>query len=421
MDIVIIGGGPCGMTLAWLLSKNNFNITLIDKNSSLGGCHRVSRQNKLFSEHGPRVYMNNFKNFRWILNDLGMDFNKLFVQLKCKDRISVFLKQLNISEIYSFIKVFITLNNSHKQITVKEWLDKNSFRENIVNEIDYICRTVDGAGIDRFVLYNFIQIINYGFFYKVFQPNKPNDKGFIKKWESKLKKNKVKIIKNAIITKINIVGKNIYSVFGNNIEYKADRYIMAIPPEQIAQLLNNNTFTKWSSLTNYYETLSITFHWNKKNVFIENCDYLYNNNKYGIIFIVLSDYMKFDGTVISTIISRYNKNKSIEQYKEIIYSFLKSFNNNLPIYDNAIVAPYDTSFITTKYGYIPNETIYSNLYNCGTHNGNSDYPLTTIETAITNAIFLSNKFTKKKYTIYRIFTLYQLILTCILLLIFYLK
>ena len=50
-NIIIIGGGPCGMTLAWLLAKNNINVTLIDKNSSLGGCHRVTRQNNLFSEH----------------------------------------------------------------------------------------------------------------------------------------------------------------------------------------------------------------------------------------------------------------------------------------------------------------------------------------------------------------------------------
>ena len=52
-DYIIIGGGPCGLTIAYYLSKmyttSVNNILLIDSNENLGGCHRVKRVGSLFS------------------------------------------------------------------------------------------------------------------------------------------------------------------------------------------------------------------------------------------------------------------------------------------------------------------------------------------------------------------------------------
>ena len=83
-DYIIIGGGPSGLILAYLLSKNNQkssdktskSILLIDKNTSLGGCHRVDRNDIYFTEHGPRVYSSAFVNFINILKDFNVDFIK---------------------------------------------------------------------------------------------------------------------------------------------------------------------------------------------------------------------------------------------------------------------------------------------------------------------------------------------------------
>ena len=62
-DDVIVGGGFCGLTLAWYLSHiPGRRIVVIDDNVSIGGCHRVSRSTgsdgtpDLFCEHPPRVY-----------------------------------------------------------------------------------------------------------------------------------------------------------------------------------------------------------------------------------------------------------------------------------------------------------------------------------------------------------------------------
>ena len=83
---------------------------------------------------------------------------------------------------------------------------------------------------------------------------------------------------------------------------------------------------------------------------------------------------------------------------------------DLPMPDRMIVSPQvyknentkkwvnvDTAYVLTNENtIIPNESnIFKNLYNCGAHNGNSNYYFTSIETAVSNAQFLSNKLEPK--------------------------
>lgn len=44
-DYIIVGGGPCGISLSHLLAKTNKKILLLEGENSLGGCHRVDRIN----------------------------------------------------------------------------------------------------------------------------------------------------------------------------------------------------------------------------------------------------------------------------------------------------------------------------------------------------------------------------------------
>ena len=74
-DYVIIGGGPSGLTLAWCLAFSyHKKVAVIERESSLGGCHRVIRVNGLFSEHGPRIYVDNYFMFQKILVEMGLSF-----------------------------------------------------------------------------------------------------------------------------------------------------------------------------------------------------------------------------------------------------------------------------------------------------------------------------------------------------------
>ena len=56
MDYVVVGSGPCGASLSYLLSKHNYNVTLIERDSQLGGSWNSQWiDGKYWSENAPRV------------------------------------------------------------------------------------------------------------------------------------------------------------------------------------------------------------------------------------------------------------------------------------------------------------------------------------------------------------------------------
>ena len=83
-DYAIVGGGPTGMTIAWILSNQKKKVILIEKDKILGGCHKVLRLDGYFTEHGPRVYSNSFLMFIQILSDMNIAFSDLFIPYKFK-------------------------------------------------------------------------------------------------------------------------------------------------------------------------------------------------------------------------------------------------------------------------------------------------------------------------------------------------
>ena len=79
-DYVIVGAGPTGLTLAYYLGKLNKKCLLIDKNESIGGCHRVIRVNGLMTEHSPRIYSDSYVNFIELLKKMDVNFYDLFTK-----------------------------------------------------------------------------------------------------------------------------------------------------------------------------------------------------------------------------------------------------------------------------------------------------------------------------------------------------
>ena len=79
-NYIIVGTGPTGLSLAWYLANEKKTVLLIDKETSIGGCHRVQRVNGLLTEHGPRVYSDVYLNFIALLNEMNINFNDLFTE-----------------------------------------------------------------------------------------------------------------------------------------------------------------------------------------------------------------------------------------------------------------------------------------------------------------------------------------------------
>ena len=468
-DLVIIGSGPGGLALAHCCSYLKLNILVIDKESSIGGCHRVRRvkvnDEYLMTEHGPRIYINNFLNFIMLINDMGYKFDDLFVKSKIQINNMInklLLPHLTIKEIanisYNYFK-FILNNNYGKNITMKEYMNNNNFSEKTFDILDRMCITTDGSDSSKYTLNNFFQLTNQNTLYSIYQPKKPNDIGLFKIWKDFLEKRNVKFMLNTEIININ----HNYIITNNNEKIFSNKFIFAIPPTNLNNLLNKlslpnknlfgniNELSKWSENNKYLTYISITYHWNIKLNLPKKMPIAYG--PWYVINIVLTDYMTFDEKTSQTVIScaiakndtiNPNINKTANQcskeelIKETFNILYEIYDNNLPPYTQSLISSgnfyennkwndIDNSFILND-GYNLNyqSNINNIFYNLGVHNGNNNYKLTTIESTIENSINLAHIFYPELKKIYKLKKMIELnnifiLILIILIIILYIK
>lgn len=455
-DYIIVGAGPTGLTLAYYLGKLNKKCLLIDKNESIGGCHRVIRVNGLMTEHSPRIYSDSYVNFIELLKKMDVNFYDLFTKYNFTQIQS--LSKLSSRELFlfslEFLKLFFTDNYS-KKTSVSEFMIKNNFSDNTKVYIDMLCRTTDGTSSDNYTLFELLQIFNQTILYNVYQPNKPNDKALFKIWLDAINKtNNVNILLNTDIIKINYKNNTILNLESKDNIYVASNYVLAIPPIPLYNLLNNsenlngntsilnsfknNNLKLWSEQNSYNNEIAIIFHWNTK-LNIKKIHGI-SNSPWGLIYIVLTDYMDMEEprskTVISSLLtiidvkSSYNNKTANECTKEELidetFRQLKEILGDLiqPTYSllNPLVYRKDNKWIESDTGYIltthsdtvllSDNLIFNNLHNIGTQNGNGKVYFTSIETAVTNAISFIHKMepqTKHKINIYEPYNIIDII------------
>ena len=425
-DYVIVGGGPTGLTLALYLSKYHKKVAILEKEETLGGCHSVKRINGLFTEHGPRVYLDNYLVFRDLLqNELHVFFEDLFTKYKYgkTDVFNTLFGILSLREFSLLSMAFLNLNDSYKTISFGDFLDKHQFSTKSKDILDRIGRLTDGGGIEQYTLFSFLQIMNQNILYDTYEPRKPNDVGLFKIWTDELVKRGVHIFPGAEVNHIQTTQDSVESITTKEYRFYGTHFIFAMPPFQINKIFNQNhlesgfreDFNEWSNQTNYITYIPVMFHWNKK-IHVPP-KWGYPQTSWGVGFIVMSDYMEFDDprsvTVISTVITIHNKSEYLnktpdevpdkEDLMNEVFRQLRTVLKDIPDYDHAIMSqnrhdgekwiPVHTAFMTTKYGYIDfHSNIYRNLYNCGVQNGKSSYSFTSLESSIVNAVELVHEF-----------------------------
>lgn len=428
-DLVIIGSGPSGLALAQCVSHLNKRVLIIEKEDRIGGCHAVKRVDGTFSEHGPRVYNSAFINFQQLLKEMGVSFYNIFAKYK--------FSVLDIGMIFSILtfeeQYILTINMLYlifddeygSNILLKDFLIQNKFKKESYELIDRLCKLLDGGGVDKYTLHQFMQSINQNIFYQIYQPIVPNDKGLFKIWRDYLEAHNVTFLTDTKINNISIKNGLIHSLSlssTNNI-IKSDRFVFAIPPKHLSKVIeHHNIKHSWGDLqkfaqeTAYIEYISVTFHWNK----VLNLKHVYGfpKSEWGLIFLKLSDYMQFEEqeskTVVSCAVSIRDGKSSVimktanecnkdELLKEMFRQLQEAY-GTLPEPTRTILYPEvkyelnewisaDTAFITTPHnGYLSfqNKQV-KNMYSLGTHNGRSLYKYTTIESAVSNAIVLSKE------------------------------
>lgn len=454
-DYVIIGAGPSGLTLAYLLGQYGKKCAIIDKNNSVGGCNRVTRVNGLFSEHGPRIYSSSYINTKMLLTKMNSSFKDLFTTYKFSisnigGETFLNLKSKEIrSFVYEFIKL-IFISNHGRNTSLKEFVYKKNFSQNSIEYVDRLCRLTDGAGIERYSLFQFLQLANQQAFYKLYQPNKPNDKSLLTIFLKAIQDTgNVDVILNTEITKLNYNSTTdiISSVDTGSDSISGSNFILAIPPKNMLSLLQNsgssvlNTFgdiSTWTLKNSYSNVISVVFHWDTK-LDLSNV-WGFPKSDWGIAFVVLSDYMEFENpnskTVISTGITYVNRKSStinktaneVEDKEELVqevFRQLKISFKDLPEPTQAFPSPSvyrednkwiesDTAyFMDSGSEFLPSKGNISNLFNVGTQNGNSFYSFTSFESAVSNSIKFVHELipgTKKHFPLRKPFELSKLII-----------
>lgn len=449
-DYTIIGAGPCGLTLALYLSKLNKKVLIIDKEDSIGGCHRVRRVNGLFTEHGPRIIGSSYLSLVDILTIFDKRFDEVYVQYDYNISASI-ISVLNYWEIFGIVIEFFKFildENQSRNITMQEFTKKYNFTEISANYIDNLCRLIDGGHLSNFTLYEFLQIFNQNYFYKLYQPRLPNDIGLFKYWKDTLDKsgNVTLLLNTEINSIVTIQDKIQHIVTKNNIKIESTNYIFAIPPGPMMHIIQNSTnqdmfgkfdeLIKWTDKSNYQVYLPIIFHWSSI-VPLKKIWGGVTNTDYSLVYIVMSDYMDFQDvrskTVITCTVKMLDRKSSIngktanecteEELIHEVFRQLKQVQPDLPEASYSIISPgvykkdgkwlsHDTAYFYTKAGYKSSRSLYNNLYWVGTHNGESVCSFTSMESAIENAINLLYEIepeTRNKVIIHSVITIKNVI------------
>ena len=404
---VIVGGGPCGLVCALSLSEIGKSVLLIDKNNSIGGCHRVLRvgDEEYFTEHGPRMYSSSYVNFKNVLKLLGTRFEDIYVKSHFNVQ-SKSTKNFSIKEKFilflQLVKMTFYYNKNLKYTSVKDFVKINNFSEDTRDYMDRLCRLTDGVGADKYSMFEFMNLLNQNFFYSLYQPKNPNDECLFKLWENKLIKNKVKIMKGVECISFN---ENQITLSSNE-KINYEKLILCIPPKPFLKLNNkslypNMNIDQWVKDNSYNNVISVSFHW-KDEIQLPKI-WGFPKDDWGIAFIVLTDYMKVEKTsklVISTCITIQDKKSSItnktamesddNELIDEVFRQLKISFPNLPKYSEAIINPttdQDTAYATThKQEFIDFRSSNPNIFYVGTQNGNSAYSFTSMESAVSNAL-----------------------------------
>lgn len=483
-DLIIVGAGPSGLALAQCMRSTYSKILIIESEAEIGGLHRVIRVpingEELFTEHSPRIYSNSYQNFQTLLKDMNTDFTCLFTpynfsisEIGGQTVFSTFSR----SEFLSFGLQFIPLifnSNYGMDTTVGQFMDNNNFSESSKDLVNRLTRLTDGAGADKFTLNEFLEIFNQQFFYKLYQPKRPNDQGLFSLWGAFLESNGVEIMLNTKVNNIkldsstNTVSSITFSKLdGSSSEVSGSHIVLALPPESILSVLSNcppviqNSFMNYTDLqlyaqnTAYITYISMTFHWDTK-LHLPKV-YGFPRSEWGIAFIILSDYMIFTESQSKTVITctitftdvpSTVTGKTANQYtdsstditdllKDVLRQLKEAF-PDLPNPTASIISPemrYTTgsssspghwtssgkAFITaSNEGFIPFSGTIPNLYNLGTHNGYQKYKFTSLESAVTNSIALSHVLDpnlKGRYPILGLFTFSDFVITMVFIII----
>lgn len=161
MRVDIIGAGPTGMTIAWIMSKTH-EVHMWEKHDTCGGSwwEPPAPTPDALSLHAPRVvFKDAFVNTRWWFDEMGLDWDKYFKSgAAVSESIEIFLKRFSIKDYFEFAK-FLILGFQDDGRTIKDHLEGKLTpgAERLVATLPIV---MDGVDWSRMTAWEFIQSLN---------------------------------------------------------------------------------------------------------------------------------------------------------------------------------------------------------------------------------------------------------------------
>ena len=383
-DVILVGGGPTALTLATYLPGK---IALLERHPVLGGCHRVLPAAQ-FTEHGPRVYSGAYTNVAAVLRRIGVAWNDVFAPTPFSpEKIDgkVWYQWLSPKEIawlsYEYI-IFALFNPVHGQgISMKTYCARKGFSAESLAYIDTVCRFSDGAGADRYSLWEFVS----GFDQHITPfhvPKAPLD-GLFRTWQAYLERKGVDIFLNADVKRVTPTSVTSGKIF------RAKKVVLCIPPTHADALLRKSGITEpgfkdFAKKTKYDPYWSVTFF----GVSVDNAEG-HASTPWGCLAV------QYPFGVVSAAATRWNVEspvtgktlsktiKTDEAAREIARQLGFSTETK---YAFPTSKYHDQAFMATaNRGYFKSE-LNCGIASVGCHNGKSSYNFTSMESAVQNAL-----------------------------------
>ena len=282
MKYVIVGAGPTGLSLAYVLANNGYEVDLIEKDTQLGGSWNAQwAEGKYFSESSPRVmlYPSEFFNF---LFDIGMtmdDFNNIYGNIfqTILKFTSFFVKHFSLTDYSILIQGIIYNNLTSKETTFQEWLDNSGLSKGAKKALTIFCITINAEPHNTHINDFFGAMLGLP---HVKQMKDPNQWLKIIEHKFSLLPN-IKVYKNMEVINLTSKDGKIERIIAKNnrtakvMAFEGERFIIATEPNAFPKMIKNassdiknnwnsyNWIKEWSS-NSFYIGFGFQLHFREK-------------------------------------------------------------------------------------------------------------------------------------------------------------
>lgn len=374
MHVIVVGAGVCGLTVAKRFSDAGWVVTLLDQHDRAGGLNRSWYENGEFCEHAPRVFSHEYKEFRELLSEMGMDFLTFFGKPYTAPlfRAETLLSHMTPRELLVWgWDIYL----GREESSVHQFVTDNNFSARAKAFVDLVCRTLDGGGSDRFRRSQLRALAALPRSSLVL-PTQPLGRsgGLFDTWGAHLRRRGVHVVLN---NKVGGVRRkdNGWAVTTDKATFLGDVVVFAMPPESVVGILPRQTTLSlaYAYATRYETYRSVALRYDSLPTYYSGV------TEWGIAVVPLVDG---DHTILSTAATRGADHVSDET---LVSGIVKQLGLPDPLGFCVRGTPEPSYFHAVGTLPVKFTLPWKGLFSVGTHNGHGKFPATSVETAVNNA------------------------------------